>query len=265
MEELMEIGLSSASFYPLVNTEDSIKIMKELGFKVGEIFLNSTSEYETEFIKLLINEKEKYEFEINSVHGFSSSYEPFLFETYKRRRDDMMVYFKKICKAGRQLGAKCYTFHGMRNIDINNLNLDFVIERYNELTYIAAETGIMLAQENVSWCMSHDLNFLSTLKEKCKYPLHFTLDIKQAYKAGIDPVAYIKVMKDSIVNFHINDRDESRTCLLPGKGNVNFKRISKELANVSYSGNGIIEVYRDNYLNYNELVESSKLLKEYFH
>lgn len=260
----MEIGLSSASFYPLVNTEDSIKIIKELGFEVGEIFLNSTSEYKTEFIKLLVDQKEKYEFKINSVHGFSSSYEPFLFERYKRRRDDMMIHFKNICMAAKQLGAKFYTFHGMRNTDINHLNMDFVIEIYNELTYIAAEEGIMLAQENVSWCMSHDLNFLGEIKEKCKYPLGFTLDIKQAYKAEIDPVYYIKLMKDSIVNFHINDRDQNNICLLPGKGNVNFEKIAKELGKVGYEGNGIIEVYRDNYTDYSELAESSKLLKKYF-
>lgn len=260
----MKIGLSSASFYPLVNTEDSIKIIKELGFDVGEIFLNSVSEYETDFIKLLVDEKEKYEFKVSSVHGFSSSYEPFLFETYKRRRDDMMGYFKKVCKAGKQLGAKCYTFHGMKSNGIKKLGLDFIFEIYNELTYIAAESGIMLAQENVSWCMSHDLDFLRQLKEKCKYPLYFTLDIKQAYRALIDPVDYIKVMKDKIVNFHINDRDEKNDCLLPGRGNVNYERISKELAKVGYSGNGIIEVYRDNYSSYNEIVESGKFLKKYF-
>lgn len=261
----MEIGLSSASFYPQVKTEDSIKIMKELGFGVGEIFLNSVSEYEYDFIKLLVDEKEKNEFKVNSVHGFSASFEPFIFDAYKRRRNDMMVYFKKICNAGKQLGAKCYTFHGMKNNGVRKLGLDFVIEIYNELTYIAGEAGIMLAQENVSWCMSHDLNFLRELREKCKYPLYFTLDIKQAYRVGIDPVDYIKVMKDKMVNLHINDKDEENNCLLPGKGNVNYERISNELEKAGYTGNGIIEVYRDNYENFSELTESCKHIQKYFH
>lgn len=45
----MKIGLSSACFYPDVLTEDSIKLIKDIGFTSGEIFLNSNSEYEEEF------------------------------------------------------------------------------------------------------------------------------------------------------------------------------------------------------------------------
>ena len=37
----MDIGLSSACFYPDLHTENSIGKMKELGFNHGEIFLNT--------------------------------------------------------------------------------------------------------------------------------------------------------------------------------------------------------------------------------
>ena len=40
------------------------------------------------------------------------------------------------------------------------------------------------------------------IKENCKYPVYFTLDIKQAYKAGIKPEKYIDVMGKNMVNFH---------------------------------------------------------------
>ncbi len=68
----MDIGLSSACFYPDVHTENSIGKMKELGFNCGEIFLNTPSEYEEEFLKVLFEKKELYEFNVNSVHAFSS-------------------------------------------------------------------------------------------------------------------------------------------------------------------------------------------------
>lgn len=256
----MEIGLSSASFYPLVNTEDSIALMKGLGFDVGEIFLNSPSEYEEDFIKSLMNEKEANSFKINSVHGFSGSFEPYLFDSYKRRASDMMVFFKKVCAAGKALGAECYTFHGLRLDKLSNLNLDKIIETYNELCYVACEAGIKLAQENVSWCMSSDLQFLKLLKEKCKYPLHFTIDIKQAYKAGIEPECYIDIMGDSIANFHINDRSEEAVCMLPGNGNVNYIKLVNKLKKCGYNGKGIIEVYRENYCDYNELTKAKRYL-----
>ena len=76
----MDIGLSSACFYPKLHTEHSIQTMKELGFNFGEIFLNTQSEYEEEFIKVLLEKKEQYKFKVNSVHAFSSSFEPYIFE-----------------------------------------------------------------------------------------------------------------------------------------------------------------------------------------
>lgn len=256
----MDIGLSSASFYPFVNTEDSVPLMKALGFNVGEIFLNCPSEYEEEFIKKLLYAKEENSFKINSVHSFSGSFEPYLFDSYKRRADDMKVVFKKVCKAAKVLGAECYTFHGLRLDKLSNLNLDKIIENYNELCYIACEAGIKLAQENVSWCMSSDLQFLKLLKENCKYPLYFTIDIKQAYKAGIIPESYIDIMGDSIANFHINDRSEEAICLLPGQGNVNYIELVNKLKKCGYNGKGIIEVYRENYYDYNNLTKAKEYL-----
>ena len=228
----MDIGLSSACFYPKLHTEHSIQTMKELGFNFGEIFLNTQSEYEEEFIKVLLEKKEQYKFKVNSVHAFSSSFEPYIFDEYDRRRKDMLKQFKQVCMAAKILGASCYTFHGMRYTDLNGLNIEFIVDIYNELSYIALEAGIKLAQENVSWCMSANLEFLTLLSQKCKYPIYFTLDLKQACKANIPIEKYIKVMGSHIVNLHINDRDDNSPCLLPGKGNLDYEDIARSLKSV---------------------------------
>ena len=47
-------------------------------------------------------------------------------------------------------------------------------------------------------------------------------------------------------------------CLLPGKGNLNYKNISNKLKSVGYSGKGIIEVYSNNYSNYEQLTKAKK-------
>ena len=260
----MDIGLSSACFYPNVHTEDSIGKMKALGFNHGEIFLNTWSEYSEEFIKILIEKKEFNEFNVNSVHAFSSSFEPYLFDKYDRRREDMFRNFKNVCRAAKKLGASCYTFHGMRYTNFNELDTKFIIDIYSELSYIALDSGIKLAQENVSWCMSSDLKFLSLLSEECKYPIYFTLDLKQAYKTNVPLEKYINVMGNNIANLHINDRDENHPCLLPGKGDLNYENISNKLKNVGYSGKGIIEVYSDNFSNYEELTVAKDFLFKTF-
>lgn len=257
----MKIGLSSASFYPEILTENSITLMKKIGFDCGEIFLNSPSEYEKDFIKKLVREKETSGFQVISVHSFTSQFEPYLFDRYKRRREDMLIYFEKVCKAANDLGASFYTFHGMRYADPGKLDNDFIIQIYNLLIDICSKYNIKLAQENVSWCMSKDIGFLGMLNERCEGKLFFTLDIKQAYKAQIPPEDYIKAMGSSIVNLHINDKDSKNVCLLPGKGDVDYKKLFAKLKKAGYKGDAIIEVYRENYNDYSEIIKSKKILE----
>lgn len=256
----MEIGISSACFYPHVNLEETIGLMKGLGFHKGELFLNCPSEFEENFIGKLNEEKVKHKYHINSIHAFSSSFEPFLFDSYKRRRYDMLKLFKKVCKAGKALGAQSYTFHGIRNVDLNFMKIPRVIEIYDELLYISSEIGISLAQENVSWCMSSKPDFLKILQEKCKHKLNFTLDIKQAYRASVPVEEYIKIMGENIVNLHINDVDENNSCTLPGKGKVDYGKLNDSLNRINYNGMAIIEVYSNNYTSYNQLIESREYL-----
>ena len=260
----MNIGLSSASFYPNINTEDSITLMKKLGFDCGEVFLNSTSEYEEDFANIILEQSLENNFKINSVHGFSSSFEPYLFDKYKRRRDDSFFQFQKICKFTKIVGADCYTFHGMRNKKLNEISKEFVFDIYDKLLYISKEKGIKLCQENVFWCMSGNIDFLYMLKERYECSIYFTLDIKQAYRAGKIPEEYIEVMGNSIENLHINDRDGKNSCLIPGKGDVNFKKIFCKLKEIGYNKIGVIEVYRDNYKEYKELSAAGEYIKSCF-
>jgi sugar phosphate isomerase/epimerase len=175
----------------------------------------------------------------------------------------MLVYYRKLCKAAKLLGAECYTFHGMRYANFDSLDKKFIADVYDELSYISLEEGIKLAQENVSWCMSGNLNFLSFLNESSKYPIYYTLDIKQAYKAFVEPEKYIDVMGKNIINFHVNDRDEKNICLLPGRGKVDYKIIVSKLKSMEYDGMAIIEVYRENYSNYTELSEAGKYFTKF--
>ena len=130
-------------------------------------------------------------------------------------------------QGGKDFRCKLLYFSWYALYNFNELDSKFIVDIYNELSYIASESDVKLAQENVSWCMSSDIKFLNLLTENCKYPVYFTLDLKQAYKANVPIEKYIKVMGTNIVNLHINDRDENSPCLMPGKGNLNYKDICK--------------------------------------
>jgi sugar phosphate isomerase/epimerase len=260
----MKIGISTANFYPDTNTEDTIDKIKKLGFPIVEIFLNSETEYEPDFIEKLKDNLNRNNIEVYSIHGFSTSFEPFLFDRYKRRRDDMMKRYKSVIKAAKEVGAKTYTFHGIRKQDLVSLDKDYVTDIYNNLSYEAAKEGIIFSQENVSWCKSSEIDFLKLLKDKVKYPVKFTFDIKQAYKAGVSPVEYLDVMGKDLVNFHINDRDDNNLCLMPGRGTVNYKEMKNKLDQIGYNNVGIIEVYRENYKNYEEFITVKEFLEGIF-
>lgn len=190
-------------------------------------------------------------------------YEPFLFDNYKRRRQDALKLYKKICKATNLLGANMYTFHGMRYKNFKDIDKSLVLDIYNELLYIAGENNINLAQENVSWCMSSDLEFLKMIKENIKQPIKYTFDIKQAYKANKNPLDYLDIMEQDLINFHINDRNETSPCKLPGEGNVDYRLIFNKLREIDYDKIAIIEVYRDNFKKYEELSRVHDFLRKF--
>ncbi|MDO4535009.1 MAG: sugar phosphate isomerase/epimerase [Clostridium perfringens] len=259
----MEIGISSACFYPDMVLEDSISIMKNLGFNTGELFINTVSECNEDYILKVKEETIKNKFNIRSVHFFSAMYEPFLFDNYKRRRKDALNLYRKVCKATNLLGASMYTFHGMRYRDYKDIDKKLVLDVYNELLYIAGENNIELAQENVSWCMSCDLQFLKMIKEEVKQSIKYTFDIKQSYKANENPLDYLDIMGKDLVNFHINDRSENSSCMLPGEGNVDYNIIFNKLREINYDKIAIIEVYRDNFKKYEELSMVHDFLRKF--
>ncbi len=99
-------------------------------------------------------------------------------------------------------------------------------------------------------------------KNNIKYDIKFTCDIKQAYKSHENPLHYIDIMGKDLINFHINDRDEERICLLPGQGKVNYKTIIEKLKSLDYKGPLIIEVYRDNFKIYEELKDVKDFIEK---
>ncbi len=219
----MEIGISSACFYPDMVLEDSIPIMKRLGFNIGELFINTVSECNEDYILKIKEETIKNKFNIRSVHFFSAMYEPFLFDIDKR----------------------------------------LVLDVYNELLYIAGENNIELAQENVSWCMSSNLEFLKMIKEDVKQSIKYTFDIKQSYKANKNPLDYLDIMGENLINLHINDRDKNSPCKLPGEGDVDYNIIFNKLREINYDKMAIIEVYRDNFKKYEELSRVHDFLRKF--
>ncbi len=255
----MEIGISTACFYPLY-TENTIEIISDLGCGLCEVFLESEYEYSKKYTAFLKDKLDSYNIRVNSVHSFCATFEHQLFSKYRRRVDDAIIVYKKVLQAAADLGAKTYTFHGDKRCDdLSELDFKHYVSCLGELLVIADYYGVSLSWENVAWCQTSRPEFIAMVKEAAP-ALSFTLDIKQARRANIPPDKYLDAMGESLANVHVNDFNDTKTCMLPGEGSFDFKSFFSRLKKGGYKGNAIIEVYRSDFDSYLQLKGSMDYL-----
>lgn len=259
----MEIGVSTACFYPM-ETENTPEVLKNIGVTKAEVFLNSCSEYEEEFCRMLRDKFDENGIEIVSVHAFVAMHEPFLFESYKRRREDALSFYKKVVHASNVLGAKFHTFHGARHEFFKGREPDYKMigESISELSDIAGEEGVKLAWENVSWCLSNSPEFIkNVLPYITSENFGFTLDLKQALRADFKYVEFLEIFKEKLLNVHISDRNEFSDCKLPGDGNRDFEEVVRSLKGAGYDGDLIIEVYNNAFKDVSDVKKSVEYMR----
>lgn len=141
------------------------------------------------------------------------------------------------------LGAKYYIFHGPRLMSYDENQWPMIVTRMKLLAELANEYNISIAQENVSWCVSSQVEFIKYLNQQNIHNLYFTLDNKQAVKSMTDSTLLIKVMGDKLVNVHISDIKKPQSGIFPLQGDFDFNTFFEELKCNNYKGPVMIEVY----------------------
>ncbi len=99
-----------------------------------------------------------------------------------------------------------------------------------------------IAWENVSWCQLTTPERVIEMK-KWLPDIGFTLDIKQAMRAGCEPAEFIGAMGSQLVNVHICDWHENGALCLPCEGNFDFDAFMLALKREGYDGPIIVEPY----------------------
>ncbi|MDO4543864.1 MAG: sugar phosphate isomerase/epimerase [Clostridia bacterium] len=267
----MEIGISTACLFNRFDTEDCFSVIKSLGANLAEVFLNTFSEYEPSYCRLLKKRMEAAGVGVYSVHPMSAQFESQLFSIHRRQRSDALDIYKKVLESGGILGAKCYVMHGAAHLSgaAKNLQDELILERFRELTEVARASGLTLALENVSWCIYHDSEYGRMLKDGLgDGKLKFVLDIKQAVRSGTSPFDYIDAIGEDLINVHLCDYKFiggiSRP-FMPCKGEFDFGRLKSALEGVGYKSPLFIEVYSDTYGKLEELGEAYRCLQELFY
>ncbi len=250
----MNLGISTACFYPEV-TEKAVKYLCESGVPEIEIFFNSACELKGSIFSEIKEIVRQNGTKVVSLHPFTSSFEPFmLFSDYERRFLDGLEFSKLYFDACNALDAEILVLHGDRFESKHSQQQYF--ERYHKLFNLAKQNGVCVAQENVCRCKSRDVEFIKKMKSELKDDVAFVLDLKQAQRSDKSYKEVLSAMGDKLVHVHLNDRSESEDCLLPGKGNRDFSHLFSLLKQNGYKKSAVIEVYRHNFKDYPQLIES---------
>lgn len=259
----MEFGVSTASLFLRMTTEDALQYLDRSGVDIAEVFLSTYSEYTEEFASLLKRNAERIK--IRSVHTLNTQFEPQLYSAGLRAEEDAFNMLESVLTSAERLGAKSYTFHGVARLKKTPLKMDFakIGERTGKIIRACRRHGVALAYENVHWAYYNFPGFFGELKERCP-ELKGVLDVKQAWQSGCSFHEFIDDMKGDIVTVHISDRTETGELCLPGKGVFPFRELRAHLRDVGFDGAVVIEVYQNNYGDVSELLDSVAYLKDFF-
>ena len=254
----MQVGISTATFYTKLYTEQTFPVIKKCGAEVCEVFMNTYSEYEPEFGDIFVRESDGLK--IYSVHALNTQFEPQLFNRVDRTRYDAEVILKKVLANAQKMGAHYYTFHATTRLKVTSkINVDDFAYHITRIGDIAKQYDVQICLENVHWAAFKSPNFFRELKSKITN-IGTVLDIKQARQSGFDWREYIDVMGNTIRNIHISDVKNNQTALV-GTGEFPFKELIARLRDVGYDGPLIIEQYPEDYDTYDQLKDAVEFIK----
>ena len=258
---MVKTGISTASFFDKLMLEDAPALFSAWGVRCAEYYLNSYCEYDPAFVKPLAEATADAGIEVVSVHPMSLQYEPLLFTPHPRQQADALIAYESVLKAGEILHADHYVMHGpvVLNGVAKNLQLERLAPIFDRLIDMAEDHGLHLTLENVSYSIMPTPEIGLQLHELCNRPLYHTLDVKQAIRAGVDPLAFAEALGEHILAVHACDVDVSsgkpRYCL-PPRGGYDFSSLIGALQKKGFSGAVLLEAYSDMYQSCEELKDA---------
>lgn len=255
---MINIGASTSCFYPL-ETENAFNQVVKLGFQRAEVFFNAPQELDDSFVKELKNTADYNGVKIVSAHPFSSFLESnCIFTEYQRRYDYFVDLYKRHCHATALMGADIAVIHGAVERAKRPIPAEFYFERFSKLIEIGKAEGVQVCQENVNLFRSQTIDFCKQMRQYLGNDFKMVFDVKQAVRAGFEPMDFVNEFKNQIAHIHISDHCDTSDCMPPGRGTFDFKQLFDVMDSVNYNGSYIIEIYSKGYNVEKELAFSKK-------
>ena len=244
-------------------TELALQEIAAHNIPLTEVFFNANCELLPDFISKLNDIRHSSGIEIGSIHPTMSLAESFmLFSNYDRRFYEGLEIFKRYGEIAASLGARYVILHGGKpNGTMDNHGY---FEKFYTVSQAVADGGATLLQENVVNFRAGSLEALCDMSDYLGDNVNFCLDVKQSIRGGYSPYEVLKKLGKKIKHLHISDSNTQNDCMLPTRGEFDFKGFLKSAVDCGYTGNAVVEVYSSAYSQSQELFDSyNELLKKF--
>ncbi len=256
---MIAVGASTACMYPQ-DTAESLEMLCQHGIHSFELFLNTFSEFQPNYLDKLKRIAREYDAQILSVHPFTSEMESmFFFSDYPARLADGLALYERLFSRARELGARFFIFHGGKEHFVKSEEEYF--ERYQMLLEAAKRQDLLLLHENVVRTKSHDLDFLLQLS-KALPDARFVLDIKQAVRSGVSPFDFLEHLGNKVEHIHFSDHNAQKDCLPAGQGTLDLNRFFHQMLLETTCRSVVMELYRSSFGSVENIVESCHLISK---
>lgn len=237
----LEIGVSTAAFYPKRLTEQALDTAAKLGFSIAEVFLQCRTEYALSFGKALNRRRKANGVRVHSLHLHTHFFE--LWSPYSRMRNEAQDNFRRVLDIANLLEAKALTWHGIRSVFTKNAALQTAfLDSVAWAAEQAHKANITLCIENVSWCYLRTIEQVQALNA-LDVPVGFTFDTFQAGESEVNATTLLETMGRTLKTVHLSDYAPDRPRHLPlGEGNLDWTSTLQTLIKIGYSGPLIIEL-----------------------
>lgn len=248
----MKLGMSTATYFGTISTENSFGILKSMGISDAEVFLSTYCEYEQNFIDKVVSQIGNIK--IHSVHALGTQFEPELFSNSDRVQNDAIKILRKFLSAAKAMKAEYYTFHGPLKVKKKpyNLNYQMLAKKINFIIDICKEYEIKLAYENVHYSYFDSPFFFDNIKSLCP-DLYAVFDIKHSHQSGYNYKDYLKVIGERLAIVHLCDVNLDNSTTLPFQGIVDFESLFLEVKKYNSKAILLLELYGSDYTDLNQV------------
>ncbi len=258
----MRCGISTSCYFP-EDTLVSLKHVTGAAAPVTEVFLNTFSETEPDYVGKLDALRRESGIEVCSLHPFSSMLDGFFFASpYAARMRDGIALYRRYYEVCNLFGADKLVFHGDYAQNVGHLSLEEYAANFRALAEVGRGYGVALLHENMFYCRLKTPEDVRHLRPLMGEIAAFVLDTKQVRRAGqASPREMVNAMAGAIRHVHISDYTDEKDCVLPGRGKFDFKAFIAQLRETGYDGDLVIEVYSDSFSHPREVAEAMEYVQ----